>query len=84
MCSGTRIGIRHPTSPKMVSGARREKRTESTRPMLTGKEALYCAAGEKKKRPLASEFEMNMAAWGDKVDTLGYAGRLHPTRRGTK
>lgn len=52
--------------------------------MLTGKEVLYCAAGEKKKRPLASEFEMNMAAWGNKVDTLGYAGRLHPTRRGTK
>lgn len=39
--------------------------------MSTGEEVLYRAACEKKKRPLASEFEMNMAAWATRLIPLG-------------
>lgn len=60
-----------PNLSQMVSGAHREKRTQVTRPMSTGEKVLYCAAGEKKKRPLASGFEMNMAAWATRLIPLG-------------
>lgn len=61
-------------------GKKRKKKIV-TRPMLTGEKVMYCAAGEKKKEPLAYEFEMNMAAWATRLIPFGMQeGYIHTQR----